>query len=185
MTLASNSQSDGNLLVWRSAKSNLSTTVPDACAPNGIFLAPMDSSMTGLVSWVQRQIFLVLLHGRLPKIDPPVIGSLETPMVNRIGRPITNHPKKCKPMRAVKLAVNLDDDVPGALVYASGDLPGAAPNSRNAPFEVAGFRVVIEKFAQTLRRKIGSSHEAVLSLIGQRPDGVGSTARASLFSGIA
>ena len=38
-----------------------------------------------------------------------------------------------------------------------------------------GFGVVVQQFAQALRRKIVGSHDAVLSLIGQRPGGVDST----------
>jgi len=45
----------------------------------------------------------------------------------------------------------------------------------DAPRKHARFAVVVKKFAQTLRGKIGLSHDAVLSLIGQRPVSVSST----------
>jgi hypothetical protein len=41
--------------------------------------------------------------------------------------------------------------------------------------------IVLEKFAQKLRGKIGLSHETLQSLIGQRLASISSAARASLF----
>jgi hypothetical protein len=42
-------------------------------------------------------------------------------------------------------------------------------------------RIVFNNFAQLLRRKLVLSHEAVLSLIGQGPAGVGSVLRVPSF----
>jgi hypothetical protein len=40
-----------------------------------------------------------------------------------------------------------------------------------SPRKNPGFRVVVKKFAQAFCGKIGLSHDAVLSLCGQRPGG--------------
>jgi hypothetical protein len=86
----------------------------------------------------------------------------------------------------VHLAVNTDVDVAGAVRLPSRI---AWPDSTirtialDTPSEHARYRVVVKKFAQTLRGKIGLSHEALQLLIGQRPAAIRSRLRASLFYG--
>ena len=63
-------------------------------------------------------------------------------------------------------------------------LPGSYAALRNDPSKRAGFWAVVEKFAQTLRGKIGVSHDAPSKRIGQRPACVSSTCGLRYFSAL-
>ncbi len=86
-------------------------------------------------------------------------------------------------MRKIKYPIYTDESVTDMFGYAPSLAPAMyAVAVAYAPGENASFWVIVQKFAQALRGKIGLSHDAVLSLIGQRPAGAINAARASLFS---
>jgi len=69
-----------------------------------------------------------------------------------------------------------------ALIKGAGLSANSHPTTGTyAPREYASFRIVVKKFAQTLRCKIGFSHDALQMLIGQRPGAIRSRYSASLF----
>jgi len=61
------------------------------------------------------------------------------------------------------------------------DLSWDVPSKWLNAYKQSGLRVVRKKFAQSRSGNIGSSHDALLKLIGQRPACVASAVRASLF----
>jgi hypothetical protein len=93
---------------------------------------------------------------------------------------------RIEPRQAVKPVEKSVDLCLEALSVASGATNSVAyadvPVWLHEPREHAALRVVLHKLAQTLRGKIGLSHEAVLSLIGQRPARVDSTSGLRYFS---
>lgn len=109
------------------------------------------------------------------KVRNPIVRSDAVDVVNHKARPLAVHVQPSKSVRSLQSAINLNTNV--SVCSGAGHCASpSATSSVRPPSKDAGRLVVVKKFAQTLRGKIGLSHEAVLSLIGQRPAGVSSTA---------
>jgi len=116
------------------------------------------------------------------QIVESVIRSIAIDVVKHVGRPLTSHVQPCKAMRKESRSVNADRNVAASFNASNRSCTmSPMPTNGNATHKRSDHRVVIKKFAQSLRGKIRFSHDALLSLIGQRPASVFSTARASLF----
>lgn len=118
----------------------------------------------------------VFLKRHVPKIAPSVIVSNAVDVVNGVTGPLPSHIQPCKTMRRSLCSVNAY-----APVFIGVEIPGehsrfAHLASTHAPRKNPGLLVIVQKFAQTFCGKIGLSHDAVLSLIGQRPSGVSALA---------
>jgi len=126
------------------------------------------------------------------QVVPSVVQLHPVYMVNLIGWPFACHVQDCQAMGPVSMPHDGDSPVSHFASTASGlasvaRVPdsSASPVSikhRNwavSPGEMAGGRGVVQQVPKLRSSKIGLSHEAVLSLIGQRPARVGSTQRAS------
>lgn len=131
------------------------------------------------------QIFFVR---HVSKILPAVVGGVAVNVIDMVFWPFASDVEPYKTMNQILAAKDTGIEIPVRHFRTNG-LPeiadsAAAPAIRclqSDPRQNAGFRGVVKKLAQTRGSKIGSSHEAVLSLIGQRPVSVASTERASLF----
>ena len=120
-------------------------------------------------------VFAVLRRCYVPEIAKPVVGRNPVDVVKIASRPRTMHVKPDQSMLCVLPAADRDPSVK----LRRGGIPSTIARlgemvSVDAPCENAGFRVVIEKLFETLLRqgRIAASHEAVLSLIGERPNSV-------------
>ena len=108
-------------------------------------------------------------------------------VVDVVLRPIASHVKPCQPMASIGLGLESYLEIPQRIKASSdcADRCGPVSASLNDPRKNAGFWVVVKKLAQHLRGKIGLSHDAVLSLIGQKPACVDSTSGLRYFNGLA
>lgn len=109
------------------------------------------------------------------QVGNPVVRSNPVDVVNHKARPLTVHVQPSKSVCSVQSAIDLNTYVP----VCSGTRHCASPSTTSSvlpPSKDAGCFVVVKKLAQTLRGKIGLSHDALQLLIGQRPAGVSSTA---------
>lgn len=124
------------------------------------------------------------LLGYIPQVAVPVVGSDSIDVVNLTSGESASHVHEGQPMAVMVLLIDHQHDIAKRLADVSGLLPafGGSPTVRK-PCEHSGFQVVVKKLAQTLRGKIGLSHDALQLLIGQRPASVDSTVRASSFYG--
>lgn len=93
------------------------------------------------------------------------------------------HIEPRKPMSQVHAPVDHELRVPGCGMNPAGSL--SSSNDTTPAHKIrqeASFVVVVKKFAQTLRGKIGISHDALQLLIGQRPARVDSASGLRYFS---
>lgn len=121
-------------------------------------------------------VLLVFRFGCATQIGPSVVRSIPINVVNFVRRPFVSHVQPRKAMGFVGIAPNLDCSVPlNGFKSARHGVGVNRIGHSDAPRKNARFWIVMKKFAQTLRGKIGLSHDAVLSLIGQRPVSVSST----------
>jgi hypothetical protein len=130
----------------------------------------------GLVVGVWATLVLhVLRLVSIAEVVPTIVRSVAVNVVNLSFGPRVSHVQPRKAMSEIDCSVNLNRYVATASSRARGvsnfDYHGCA----YTPRKKACKRIVIEQFAQALRAKIGFSHEAVLSLIGQRPASVDRT----------
>ena len=110
------------------------------------------------------------------KICKPVVTPNPVDVVNFPLGPLSVGMKPSKPVHTVAGVADFHSEV-SASVIASSNVTDVNRISRaHTPRKNPGFRVVVEKFAQMFCGKIGLSHDAVLSLIGQRPRGVSALA---------
>jgi hypothetical protein len=117
----------------------------------------------------------------ITKIVYSVVAWVAVDVVNALPRKSAVAVKPGKAMSPMNIPVNAYL-TPAEWMDCAGDHPDSDSVRRDfTPRKNAGLWIVVKKFAQTLRGKIGLSHEALLLLIGQRPDRVASACPASLF----
>jgi hypothetical protein len=126
-------------------------------------------------------VLLIYKSRHIAQIINPVIRLDAVDVVNLGDRPYISHVQPCQPMCVVSAAGDRYCAVAGCGSRTSNGTHPAGAAAPLSPRKNAGFWSVVKKFAQSLRGKIGLSHEAVLSLIGQRPAGVTSAVRALSF----
>ena len=146
-------------------------------------LCGFNAKKAGLIVFGCPLNVLNICRGRnIAQIGPSIIRWVAVNMVNVILRPLAGHVQKRNAVRPIFLAINADP-----VVSARVDAPKHPGLAGPAGFlfqarEDAGLGIVMKQFAHALRGKIGNSHEAVLSLIGQRPVSVSSTCGLRYFS---
>jgi len=120
----------------------------------------------------RSEVLHIGLGRNIPKVCNSVIGRVPIHMVNVLFRPLAERVKPSQPVAVVPYSINPNYAVSVA-VGAASHFPCVRPEAKlNAPCESATVGVVVKNFAQSLRGKIGLSHDAVLSQIGQRLAGV-------------
>lgn len=131
------------------------------------------ANKTGSVSGLCRSPVLSIDCLRnVSEICEGVVPHVSVDVVNCVLGPIACNVKPRKPICEIDTSMNLDDA--SVFVCAAGDVTNGDSSALDKPSEDAGFWIVVKKLAQMLRCKIGLSHKAVLSLIGQRRAGVDS-----------
>ena len=103
-------------------------------------------------------------------------------VVNFTRRPFAINVQPRQTVRKEARPINADVDVSIRCVESPGDRSSCSPAPSSFVGEVSRIGVVVKNFAQTLRGKIGLSHDAPIMLIGQRPVSVSSTCGLRYFS---
>jgi hypothetical protein len=127
-------------------------------------------------------VLRVLSFRDIPQIAKPVVGAVVVNVVNIPRWVFAVHKQPHKAVGRVALTVNSDEHIPVGIDAASNAAARCAFAAIHKPCELAGIRVIAEKFAQALRGKIGLSHEALQLLIGQRLGSVDALAGPRYFS---
>lgn len=125
--------------------------------------------------------YVGLLHSRscIPQVFQPVVSFYPVDVVDLHERPAPMHMEPSQPVRKVHTPIKGNAQIPFVMHRPRS---GSSPRAGACPSKNASIGVVVEKFAQALRGKIGLSHDAPRKRIGQRPTGVSRTAWASSFS---
>jgi hypothetical protein len=130
----------------------------------------------GLIAyWRITLILLVCAVAYLSQVCEAIVRSVAIHVVNLLQRPFSGHVEPREAVGLIRGSVTADTPVSIAAIKTPGALSIAASWTAFRPCECTSLRIVVEKFVQFLRGKIGLSHDAVLSLIGQRPACVSST----------
>lgn len=145
-------------------------------------LVKRDPSEAGRVGDAGASIFRILLCRCRPEIANSVVIWIAVDVVKKIFRRAACFKYPRKDVRPVGDA--LDPDKP---VAPNIDGPGNVASASvftwlDFPSKNASLRIVVKKLAQTLRGKIGLSHDAPVKRIGQRPVSVSSTCGLRYFS---
>lgn len=106
-----------------------------------------------------------------------VVQAVAVNVVNIAIRPASVHIEPSKTMGRMSYAVNAHDPVIRPGFFQSPPILSLVETTKKP-----AFWVVMENLAQTLRGKIGSSHDALLLLIGQRPARVSARGGLRYFS---
>jgi hypothetical protein len=145
---------------------SFSSFVPSDAKQSRAFIAALRSSL----------ILEILASAYISQIAKRVVGSIAINMVDIKCRPLAGHIQPRKAVRPVAFPIDKNKQVAFAVVA-----PNNGFRALNAQ-KLASFGIVVKKFAQTLRGKIGLSHEAPVKRIGQRPVSVSSTCGLRYFS---
>ena len=154
--------------------------------PPQALVVPKSASKAGgfAVSPSAENILPVHRYGYVSKVGDSVIGFIAIDVIYDIERPSPVHVDPCETMGLVRGPTNHYYAIP-LLGYVPGKRAGfRRPSSGFDPSENAGFWIVVKKFLQALCSKIGSSHDAPLMLIGQRPAMCISTGGPRHFNGV-
>ncbi len=117
----------------------------------------------------------------IPQIGKAVIRLFAIDVVNVLPRLLPSHIQPGQSMSVMLRSINANRHVSRCVDNACNSSGAGTPAKSKSPPKHAGIGFVLKNLAQTLRGKIGLSHEALQLLIGQRPASVSSTVRASLF----
>jgi hypothetical protein len=153
----------------------------DVRFPFAVNPVPTDSKVSAFaVSSGGNLVLHVLRPSRWAKIAYSVVGPVSVDVVGVVLRKFAMHVHPRKPVGVVNDFVQTDAQVAALHVPRNRSKNHALP--RFGMGEYSGVGVVVKKLAQTLRGKIGLSHDALLMLIGQRPACVGSTCGLRYFN---
>lgn len=132
-------------------------------------------------------VLRIELSRHVAQVGNSVVRPAPVDVVDFTVRPFAGHIEPREAVRIVPAPIHTNDDVSRHSIDTSDCGAGSpAPTmGRCRAREHASLWIVVKQFAQTLRGKIGRSHEAALSLIGQGPAAIRSRLRASLFSPLA
>ena len=108
----------------------------------------------------------------ITKVGDSVVIFHSINVINLMFWPCFKNIEPGKPVRFVTPFINADIDIPISIKSAGNHSCHGVGAGRNSAGKNASILIVVKKFAQTLCGKIGLSHDAVLSLIGQRPGSV-------------
>lgn len=136
----------------------------------------MNSKKSVCLVFVRFALILTIhLHGHIAQIFKSVVTCVAIGVVNRPFWVAARHVEPRQSVGLVNNAINRDVEV-SALLWTAGNLPDFnSAAGLHKPRKNTRLWIVVKKFAQTLRGKIGLSHDALLLLIGQRPVSVSST----------
>lgn len=171
--------------LWRHECSNTHRNIIDldACAP--VFPVSCNAhEAVGVINPASPNVLGVFALRNIAQVCNSVIAWVSIYMVNTKFRPVPINVKPCNAMLFDFLA--FDSNIPVAVApdvscnIAHIDSIGRSDFAR----ENAGQWIIMKKFAQAFCGKIGVSHDAVLSLIGQRPARVDSTCWPCHFTAI-
>jgi len=155
----------------------------DPCSPFlGLRVVMNTEKSSGAIRACSPNVVSVNCWVSKTKILESVIRAIAVDVVKYVCRPFTGHIEPRKSVGGVFVFPNAYKNVAFAdgarnIAYAKTSV---SANS-DAPDKRANSRVVMEQVSQLLCGKIISSHDAVSSLIGQRPEAIHSRISASLF----
>ena len=160
------------------AKSNLGIPFPSRPVQG-------DAKQTAgfIADWCSPLVLLIGAVAGLSQVRKTIVCPVAVHVVNLLRRPFARHVEPRKAVRFVRVSGATDAPIPIAFVQIPGPLPVATTWATFGSCEYARLGVVVKKFAQTLRGKIGLSHDALLMLIGQRPACVSAHGGLRYFSG--
>ena len=115
--------------------------------------SPLDSeNSTFIVAVCHALVVKILAHGCFTKIRNSIVGWVAVDVVYKF---LGKFPIHVKPRKSVGFVASIpNDDMPPPLAAArSSHVASACSSAGNAPSELSGFRVVIEKLSQMLGSK--------------------------------
>jgi hypothetical protein len=118
------------------------------------------------------------------KIGNAIVSAITVNMIDLALRPLAVHVQPNESVGIVNSAVNTYSNTAAFVSRKTNWCALRLPFwGCKLDLENSGIWIVVQKFAQTLRGKIGLSHDAVLSLIGQRLGSVSALAGLRYFRG--
>ena len=128
---------------------------------------------TGSCPFLSGTLILdVLSLGDVSQVANPVIGASAVDVVNVVAGELPMHVEPRKPVEGVGLEGNFHPAVAISVNVSNGGINRDAIAGFNPPRKNTSLGVVMKNFTQACCGKIGRSHDAVLSLIGQMPGGI-------------
>lgn len=172
--------------LWRVERSKIVKNLADSyvcvvLVP--IFCNAHDSKF--VVGMSLPSIFHVASEGHVAEIGNPVVALDSVDVVDHLNRKSSMNIQPSKAMSLKSIVGDFYYAIPSGIYVSSGnDACISASRAARNPSKNSGFWIVMKKFAQAFCGKIGVSHDAVLSLIGQRPARVDSTCWPRHFTAI-
>ena len=146
-------------------------------------MVPISTKKSGTGSFLRFALILnVFCLRNIPKVANPIVCFPSVDVVNMVGweGPVNIEPSKA--MQRVGFIFNLRSVIPVTVNASNRMIDWKAIAGFYKPCKHASILVVVKKFAQACCGKIGLSHDAVLSLIGQRPGSVSALSGLRYFS---
>ena len=146
-------------------------------------MVPISTKKSGTGSFLRFALILNVFRLRdITKVANPVVCFSSVDVVNMVGGkgPVNIEPSKA--MQRVSFIFNLRSVIPVTVNASNRMIDWKAIAGFYKPCKHASILVVVKKFAQACCGKIGLSHDAVLSLIGQRPGSVSALSGLRYFS---
>ena len=144
---------------------------------------PISAKKSGTGSFLRFALILNVFRLRdIPKVANPVVCFSSVDVVNMVGGEGAVNIEPSKAMQRVGFIFNLCSVVPVTVNGSNRMIDWQAIAGFYKPCKHASIWVVVKKFTQVCCGKIGLSHDAVLSLIGQRPGSVSALSGLRYFS---
>ena len=167
------------------------------CMVSGVLSAikrDASSPAAPLLGYTKNAGTLVVPHGfplvlgvdaaaYISQVGDGIIRPIAVYVVNVIFGPCARHVQPCQPVKPIRALVDAGYEVAVFPETPNWCADVDAHGRLDAPRKRPGLRVVVNQFVKSLYGKIVVSHDAVLSLIGQRPARVDSTSGLRYFSG--
>lgn len=155
----------------KEAKMNFLHANTYGCLPFGFLFTPVNTTKsTGIVCSDKFLVLTILRVIAFSEILKSIVRFATIFMVDLIVRPRTSYMQPSKAMRSIRCTINFYNSIAFA-IYSSGNITGSiwARFSNDRPCENSSARIIIQNLAQVFCCKLWFSHDALLSLIGQRP----------------
>lgn len=136
---------------FKQTKSNWFVVYFYLCQPLAVFFANTRKAAFVLASFLVSGVLRVR---HFPQVVPRVVRSVSVYVVNLFRRPPAVNVQPCQPMRQIQPVIYANDDVTVAR-YAASTVAFPAFSPADCPRKHARVRVVVRKFAEAIRRKIG------------------------------
>lgn len=173
----------GKLGRIKSAEVEILSASPDFCHPTPPVWANAKDAGMLVMRGGGSSVLLIDVLRNIAQVCKSVVGAIPVDVVNLVFRPFAVNVQVCQPVRQKRLLVDADDFRAAGLRSGANNIASLPSPDIGEPGEYTSFRVVVKKFAQTLRGKIGLSHDALLMLIGQRPASADNASGLRYFSG--